>query len=51
MSADRILSASGVSVTIGTRPILRDIDLSIAAGERIALVGPNGAGKSTCCGS
>lgn len=26
---------------------VRDIDLSIAAGERIAYIGPNGAGKST----
>lgn len=26
---------------------LRDIDLCIAAGEKVALVGPNGAGKST----
>ena len=28
-------------------PVLKDIDLHITAGERIALVGPSGAGKST----
>jgi iron complex transport system ATP-binding protein len=27
--------------------VLSDVDLHVAAGERIALVGPNGAGKST----
>lgn len=29
-------------------PVLSDINISIAAGESIALVGPSGAGKSTC---
>ncbi len=31
----------------GGAPVLRDVTLHIAAGERLALVGPTGAGKST----
>jgi ABC-type multidrug transport system fused ATPase/permease subunit len=29
------------------RPVLRDLDLSVAAGETVCLFGPSGAGKST----
>ncbi|HMR32735.1 MAG TPA: ABC transporter ATP-binding protein [Geminicoccaceae bacterium] len=31
------------------RPVLRDIELSIRAGETVAFVGPSGAGKTTIC--
>ncbi len=37
----------GVTVAYRGRPVVRSLDLRIAAGERVALIGPNGAGKST----
>jgi energy-coupling factor transport system ATP-binding protein len=32
---------------VRSTPVLRDIDLAIGDGERVALLGPNGSGKST----
>ena len=41
------LCAQGVSVTLGGRTVLHDVDLEAHPGEVLALLGPNGAGKST----
>jgi ATP-binding cassette, subfamily B, multidrug efflux pump len=37
----------GLSFSYDGRPVLRDIDLKVAAGSTIAIVGPTGSGKST----
>src|SRR5699024_4629890 len=42
-----VLDVSGIYVSIDQKPILQDINFSIAQGEMLALVGHNGAGKST----
>jgi len=42
-----IVELEAVTVAYRERRVLHEIDLSIAAGERVALIGPNGAGKST----
>ncbi|MDQ3554801.1 MAG: ABC transporter ATP-binding protein [Chloroflexota bacterium] len=36
-----------VGLAYGQRRVLHDLDLTIAAGERVCLIGPNGAGKSS----
>ncbi len=44
---DNVIELRSGAVTLGGRPILRDIDLSVEAGAVIAVLGANGSGKST----
>ena len=46
MSAPAI-DIRGMWVSYNRRPVLRDVNLSIAPGQVIGVMGPNGAGKST----
>lgn len=42
-----MLKIEGLSVSYGSRRVLKDISLGVNSGEVLALIGPNGAGKST----
>ena len=47
MSSDSIITFDKVNKWYGDFHVLRDIDLSVAKGERIVICGPSGSGKST----
>jgi Fe-S cluster assembly ATP-binding protein len=47
MESDNVLEIKHLSVAIGDKEILHDINLSIKTGETHVLFGPNGSGKTT----
>ena len=47
MSEHPILAVSGLGKRFGGFVALENIELNVAAGERLGLIGPNGSGKST----
>jgi len=42
-----VIDAQNLQIRVGQHALLREVTLSIAAGERVAIVGHNGAGKSS----
>ncbi len=46
-SGKRVVEADGIGKSFGERTILKNFDIKIGRGDRVAFVGPNGAGKTT----
>jgi ATP-binding cassette subfamily F protein 3 len=44
---DRVVSAERVTVKVGERVLVENLDLTLMRGDTLGLLGPNGSGKST----
>ena len=47
MTTDLLIKAQGISIELGGRPVLKDINLELRRSRLLTLIGPNGAGKTT----
>ena len=45
--APPLIQFKDIALTFGGTPLLSGVELSVSAGERVALIGRNGSGKST----
>ncbi|MGV6803798.1 MAG: ABC-F family ATP-binding cassette domain-containing protein [Ruegeria sp.] len=46
-SGRKVIEARGISKSFEGKPIVRNMDLLVQRGDRVAFVGPNGVGKTT----
>ena len=47
VSGKKVIEAVGISKSYGDKVLIRNFDLRILRGDRVAFVGPNGVGKTT----
>ncbi|WP_151719615.1 ABC-F family ATP-binding cassette domain-containing protein [Gemmobacter serpentinus] len=46
-SGKKVIDAKGLTKSYGDKAIIRDFDIRVLRGDRVAFVGPNGIGKTT----
>ena len=47
VSGKRVIEAKGLTKAFGDKTVVRNFDLRVLRGDRVAFVGPNGVGKTT----